>query len=533
MNDRPDIKKITRMEQKKILPNHLIYFFLLASVFILSVFPITDNDVWWHLKTGEFIVKHGLIPRTDIFSFTIYGKPWVTFEWLSQVVLYLVFSVSGLTGLTLFKASLAASIFALLIKRSHGAKQLLVFGLCALGFLAMRDGFRERPQLFTYFFCALYPLLAERKTRFSLFALPALQLVWVNMHGAASLLGFGLICIYFFFEKELDVKTRLLVIGLMATAMFINPNGYKVFSYAYQFFTEGFNKLILEYQPPRFSSNYFPFFITILAALLSLKARKNLRDPIIVTIFAGSSFLAVRNIPVFVAVCLPIIINNYDTMLNKSESLKIEKFPRALLWGFLLSAALFLVSLKTDVPGKYRFGFGDGHKARFASNFLRQLTIKGNIFNDYDLGGYLIWSQWPQSRVFIDGRLVEYGKGLVSDSFYFWKPEVWERLEKKYDLTAAVFSQENYYSLNYIDGRADWSLVYWDDGALIYLKNVPENGMSIKLFGYKFLCPESPSQAYLKTLPRESVLNELRRSVYFAPQSERARAILNYIENSR
>ena len=42
---------------------------------------LTDSDTGWHIRTGEWILKHGRIPATDLFSFTKFGQPWFAWEW--------------------------------------------------------------------------------------------------------------------------------------------------------------------------------------------------------------------------------------------------------------------------------------------------------------------------------------------------------------------------------------------------------------------------------------------------------------------
>ena len=49
---------------------------------------VTDPDVGWHIKTGEWMVHHHAVPHADIFSFTRAGTPWIAHEWLSELLIY-------------------------------------------------------------------------------------------------------------------------------------------------------------------------------------------------------------------------------------------------------------------------------------------------------------------------------------------------------------------------------------------------------------------------------------------------------------
>jgi len=58
---------------------------LLFGLLAMTARPALDPDLWWHLRTGQWIVETGTVPHTDPFSFTRAGQPWVSHEWLSEV----------------------------------------------------------------------------------------------------------------------------------------------------------------------------------------------------------------------------------------------------------------------------------------------------------------------------------------------------------------------------------------------------------------------------------------------------------------
>src|SRR5580698_6924887 len=78
----------------------------LAFPFLLALEKITESDTFWHLKTGEWILSHGMIPHADPFSGTVQGKPWLDWEWLFQVAIYAVYSWGGFQLLVVAKALL-------------------------------------------------------------------------------------------------------------------------------------------------------------------------------------------------------------------------------------------------------------------------------------------------------------------------------------------------------------------------------------------------------------------------------------------
>src|SRR5690349_22344866 len=71
---------------------------LIPAVLGSSLTIFNDGDVSWHIATGQWILDHGAIPRTDPFSFTWFGKPWVPIEWLAEVIYASGYRLAGYAG---------------------------------------------------------------------------------------------------------------------------------------------------------------------------------------------------------------------------------------------------------------------------------------------------------------------------------------------------------------------------------------------------------------------------------------------------
>src|SRR5215831_14269523 len=97
---------------------------VLAAAVLLAWFspPVADADVWWHLKTGQYIVQQHRLPVPDPFAYTTYqaGQSYageevtryfnLTHEWLAQLALYGTYAAGGFVGLVLMRA-LALTLF--------------------------------------------------------------------------------------------------------------------------------------------------------------------------------------------------------------------------------------------------------------------------------------------------------------------------------------------------------------------------------------------------------------------------------------
>src|ERR1700722_19108201 len=65
---------------------------LWVGVFIYGLFVLAGNrllinpDTLWQITVGQWILDHHAVPETDVFSFTMRGQPWISTQWLAQVL---------------------------------------------------------------------------------------------------------------------------------------------------------------------------------------------------------------------------------------------------------------------------------------------------------------------------------------------------------------------------------------------------------------------------------------------------------------
>lgn len=178
----------------------LILFLLIIGFFTLRT--ISDNDVFYHLKTGQYILETQSIPTSDIFSFTAYGNRWVSHEWLSALIFFLIYKVfGGILGIIIFSALVCISTYYLAIKMAlrKGANLYFILALIfPIAFLTL-ELWIPRPQIFSYFFVVFLIFLLERVRSGSnkkiLYFIPLIFLIWANLH-ASVVLGLGILLFY-------------------------------------------------------------------------------------------------------------------------------------------------------------------------------------------------------------------------------------------------------------------------------------------------------------------------------------------------
>src|SRR5437588_172287 len=92
-----------------LLPNLAAILAVASLAYSLFVFNggeqfFRDSDSGWHIRSGESILAHRVLPSTDPYSFSKAGQPWIAWEWGSDVLLGLAHRIDGLRGVALLIA---------------------------------------------------------------------------------------------------------------------------------------------------------------------------------------------------------------------------------------------------------------------------------------------------------------------------------------------------------------------------------------------------------------------------------------------
>jgi hypothetical protein len=182
-------------------PGEALLVLLLGGVaFLLACHDLQDNDVWWHLRAGEWILQNGGPPQSDPFTFASADRPWIDLHWVFQVVLFLTFRTGGVRAVILLAAALAAAaVLVALSARPRGAALPVVLLGWAPCLLLAATRFHVRPEAVTLLLLAAFLAVIVRldeDPRLG-WALPPLQVIWVNVHGlfvfGPIVLGFRLV----------------------------------------------------------------------------------------------------------------------------------------------------------------------------------------------------------------------------------------------------------------------------------------------------------------------------------------------------
>lgn len=460
------------------------FIWLMGCLFLLALAKIQDYDVWYHLMTGKVIIETGKIPNQDIFSHTMAGKPWIAHEWLSQSFLYFTYTHIGFRGLILFKAFMVIGTFAFvysLCKKSAGNSFIGVV-LTFWGALVSAGSWLERPQMFSYFFFSfvLFTLAEfQNGNKRCLYILPPLCLLWVNMHSSFILLFVVMaLWMFTFLLKERRGGNwgtfRMVFLITCACAFFslLNPYGASIWAYPFNtLLHKSHASLISEWQSPNF---HLPqnllfeglFFLTLFS--LAEKSRFSLLDVLLFLLFSHMSLYSIRFFPLF-GIAAPVLVSKRASLIfKKKDPLSSKDHP--FINAFLISALFVLCIYKFPKSNTFSECVDKSQFPVKAVNFIIRNNVQGNIFNEYDWGGFLIFKFYPGRKVFIDGRMDVYqdkvGQEFV-DVIRF--KENWKEILDRYRIKVLLIKTNSPFYL-FLRQGGDFKMVYRDSLSAVFVQ---------------------------------------------------------------
>lgn len=367
---------------------------------------VADVDLWGHLKFGQQIVRHREIPRHDIYSYSAYGAPWVDHEWLCEAAFYTVYSRFGDAGLFALKIGigLLMALFSFLSLRMAASHALAVLLPFCLTFLTLGHFALFRPQLFTYLFLSVLVFALCRfhfkQAKKFLYAFPLVMVLWCNMHGGfASGLGL-LFASIFVFRDERKFFLALFLVSCAATL--INPYGIHMHHTVLRaVLNPATHQRIVEWKPPSVFSLDYPeytvFLFLSLAFFLISRGWKNRFITVFYVISIILSLSSLRHIPLFAVLCAPL----FSLCLNDVLSRVGEKAKQVFLFFVLALAAEFSIIL---FPRSFNIIVDKKLFPVECVEAAKKMNIKGNMFNPFEWGEYILFHLYPGVLVSMDGR---------------------------------------------------------------------------------------------------------------------------------
>jgi hypothetical protein len=405
-------QSLSRLTFRQTLGGLLVLVVILAA----GLSPM-QSDSWWQLRAGKDMWASGRVMLWDTYSHTVSGAFWPNHEWLAEVLYYGAYRAGGLPLVTLLATAMIAGAW--FISWTLTARpSFKAFVLAAIALVPSSLWWEPRPHAFSLLFMmlAVY-LISVRRYRW----LPALFLVWSNVHGGVVLglviLGAGMAPIVLRSPGDRRAIAATWIACLATT--FMTPLGWRFWIYI----PESLGRISLypldEWRrTPFFEATLTPYWL--IAALFSWTLLRKYRRVgasrpewnettcACALILLPASIMAIRNVGPFLMLAVPAL----TTLLAESVETRERREPRAMNLFVLASAGTLVLATLAwayGVPArklKWR-PVPDGALAAIAS-------CPGNLYNRYDEGGYLVWFA-PNRKVFIDGRQDPYPSSLVME----------------------------------------------------------------------------------------------------------------------
>lgn len=474
----------------------------LAAAFFLCMAPIAVTDFWWQLRTGELIVRTGRIPRTDPFSWTAFGQPWMVHEWLSEVIFYLVHRHLPHPALLFLKSGLATIALGLAYYRcrARGAGPVWSAALVVAAASVVRNYADLRPQMFTFVLLGILLILLDRywnreDARLAWF-LPPIFALWANLHGGV-VFGIGLVGFWLAAEAKATalgapgaagwpaIRRFAVAWAAAAVAAGLNPNGFHVYTYpAHVLGHPQVMDYISEWWSPNFHNRLmWPFGAMLVGLICCLGvagpgARPRWGETAVLGAMALAALHSQRNTAPFAIAAAPVMACALSDLAGRAGeralSLPLRHVGKS---GALLTLLGLLAIAGRHVPRYHPSAWTDlaiGTAAfpSAACALMQEGHWPGRLYNDYIWGGYLIWRLYGSRPVFVDGRAeVYYPTKAFDDEMTIHRTEPgWDRALDRRGVEV-ILTQKSDSLARALRRHPSWKLAFTGPVEVVYIRS--------------------------------------------------------------
>jgi tetratricopeptide (TPR) repeat protein len=512
--------------------------FLVAIAFSLK--NLREPDLWWQIRTGEWILENGQVPRQDVFSYTYEGAPWINIKWGFEVVAAMISSALGPENIFLLQALVSCLLLWVLYKtarqsaRDKGLDETIfamVIPVVMLAYL-VASAYRiiGRPEMISHLLTAVFLMLLlehQRSGNRKILLLVPLQILWANFHEAFAT-GWVIVIIFtagawiewYLSKKKLITKQvaapRILstVSALCIAGVMINPYGIALLESPAHIFGQVFeNKFTTELLS--FTSYLYwkqeayiaaGLLVVALAGLLSGINRRSKEkwylQPvsqhgisvfILIAAFTYLALTAYRNIILLDIILFPYVMLAIVTLLQRFSTKRfVSSLSIALPFITLIAAAGLYISIVSNVYYKYAetndtYGLEvlSTNNPDGAASYIEQKGLGSKrAFSDYLTSSYLLWKLQPGFKTFIDLRDLD----VFPPAFFqraaqaFSDPSSFNSIDSQYHFDYIVLFRPEFEALHqYLYSDSSWSLGYADAVAMVYERTAHKQNAGFSL----------------------------------------------------
>ena len=437
-----------RAERGRVSVGHIALAVPIIAAVISGRIPVRDNSYLWHVRAGTLQIDLGRVLTEDPFSFTAAGRAWRTQSWLADLLYGWADRKWGLAVVTPIVVLGALLIVGSIALRSY--RQLhspLATAVATLWVMWLVIGyFTPRPVMLSLGLLAL--LLAIADDERLRWALPPLMWLWASIHGG-FVVGIGYLVLDGLRRRD---RKRIVDVAAVTLITLFTAHGLGTWQVVLQFLGNGEAlDLISEWLTPNLISlELFPFLLGIVALLVgAIRGRVAMSDLWVIVPFLGFAFTANRSVPLAGLVLAPWFVTSLQSLGGKATSTtRVQGVLNAFIM-VLVIVAPWLVPIKG--------GLDDELFAVEAVEHLRP----GPAFHDDGVGGYLIYTKWPERLVYIDDRAELYENEFIEFVKARDADEVWREVFARYQIEQALLKHDD--RLGQVLAAEGWETMFEDD----------------------------------------------------------------------
>lgn len=403
-----------------------IVAFLVPAVFVMFMRSGLDNDSWFVLAEGRYLVGNG-IHYTDVLTMHE-GLNVVVQNYAFAAVFYLIYSAFGVVGLYVMMLVLNFVIcfllykICMLISKKNVNLSLLIMMVTDL-FLGL-SFVTTRPQMVSYIslLCLIYVLelfIKTSKTKYLWWG-PLISLVEINFHASYWWLLFCVLAVYVLDSVKKPklhlqgYKTRpLIIISLVALLVgLINPYGIKMITYVLTSYgASEITGLVSEMHPFDLNGvvNVILYLVLVVVAIMYVYGNKKDAKMRYILMFFG--FLAlgintVKGMSQFILVMFfPLALMYRNVRIEKVVETKIGR-DAIVFWAGVITTCVFIVSGAYIIPN-VKNGPSDGMMQAMDAIEESSGGESARVYVGYDHGGYVEFRGYksyldPRAEVFLE-----------------------------------------------------------------------------------------------------------------------------------
>jgi hypothetical protein len=427
---------------------------------------LSDNSFLTHLATGRLILQHG-VPRSDPYTFTAAGRPWVVQSWGFSWFQAQVESLVGTWGIRFVFGLVAGTLLVAIWRLSRPAETLVGrMTVTALAGVVGLGWWNERPQTVAFLLAAL-SLVVVLERRPSGWLVPIFG-IWVVVHGSWP---FGLVivgCLPLVDRRrgrwwELPGAAALGV----ALGALVSPSAWDQVAFPVRML--GHREVlayIVEWRPPAWDDPAtWAFAVQVVATAWALWRARRAGWAVLVAGLVAAALMSRRNIPlasvVMVTAMAPAFARLGRTPVGRTPS-----------WSRLLPvrAVLVVVAGIAVFASPHDYDLGP-----FPTSAVDWMEPRGLVARpgvrvaapDY-AGNYLEWRFGAAANVFVDDRaevldaevIGDYVRGLLDDELD------WRVVLDRYRIDVVLWPADQRLGIE-IGEDPGWSTVHRSGGWIV------------------------------------------------------------------